>query len=204
MVSSKVFVCLSLPDKTVSSMRLIRFLVRMSLTSLVILTKLPFWISVIRLLVKLTLSNLGWVSKARVVSLSRGKIFRIILEKFIIQWFKILNTKAISDKISQIVYKSGEKFMLCWPRKKTLFRLKFDKTNGLEIFPCHRASISTHSHDSICHAVTVQKKLSSPPTRQTSQKKCRDSQVSPPPPSALHLIRKNGLLQLSLTWMDSI
>ena len=71
---SKYITNVKLPARTVSSMRLILFLVKMSLTSLVMLTKLPFWISVIRLLVRFTLRSFGWVSNANGVNFSVEKI----------------------------------------------------------------------------------------------------------------------------------
>ena len=59
-----------LPDKTVSSILEILFLVRMSLTILVMLVKAPFWISWIKLLVRFTDKSLGCVDRASGVSRS--------------------------------------------------------------------------------------------------------------------------------------
>ena len=62
-----------LPDKTWSSIFDNLFLVKMSLTIRVILEKAPFWMSVIKLFVKLTDSSLVWVEKTRGVSRSGKK-----------------------------------------------------------------------------------------------------------------------------------
>ena len=67
-----------LPDKTVSSIWDILFLVRMSLTILVMLVKAPFWISWIKLLVRFTDKSLGCVDKANGVrrSVKKGEEIR--------------------------------------------------------------------------------------------------------------------------------